>query len=325
MQRSNVGAHHEPFPARVWVIANPTAGGHRRQKRLNAAISFLQSNLPISVVRQTQCRGDAERWARESVANKVALLIGSGGDGTVNEIANGLAGSDVALGILPAGTSNVVACELGIPRDPVEAARGILGGQVERLHLGCAEYSPLANVSPDVNGVTGERATRYFLFAAGLGFDACVCHRVHRKLRRWGRKATFFFDGLCLLTRYRSPRLHVTLDGGAPTVCCELIVSKASSYAGRFCLAPEASLRKPDLDARLFLRPGRWNLLRYAWGIVRSRITIYSDVLCRKAQSIEVAADGVVYLQLDGDTVGRAPVRFTVRRDALSVVVPPTG
>jgi YegS/Rv2252/BmrU family lipid kinase len=328
MADRDAGSHSHLPEGNVWIIANPIAGGWWGRWRREEAIRFLQSRLHVSEVRWTQRRGDAEQWAREAAAGNVGLVICSGGDGTINEIANGLAGSPVALGILPAGTVNVIACELGIPFDPVKATVCILKGKTERLHIGCAEYPPLAGeqTTPDFPSSfilhPSSFHRRYFLFAAGVGFDAAVCRHVNTAFKRWGRKLAYCLDGLRLFLGYRSPQLRVTLDGAAPTACSELIVAKARSYAGRFYIAPEASLRKPDLDACMFLRPGRWNLVRYALGIARGKHTTYSDVLCRKAESIEVTADKPVYLQLDGDAVGTTPVRFTVLRDALSVVVP---
>jgi len=321
MADRETGSRGQSPEGNVWIIANPIAGGWRGRRRREEAIRFLKSRLHISEVRWTQRRGDAEQWAREAAAGNVGLVICSGGDGTINELANGLAGSPVAIGILPAGTVNVIACELGIPFDPVKATVCILKGKTERFHIGCAEYHPLAAepVGPDIPSSFQKRC---FLFAAGLGFDASVCHLVNPAFKRWGHKLAYCIDGLRLFIRYRSPRLRVTLDGAAPTACSELIVAKARSYAGRFHVAPEASLRKPDLDACMFLRPGRWNLVRYALGIARGKHTTYSDVLCRKAQTVEVTADKPVHLQLDGDAVGTTPVRFTLQRDALSIVVP---
>jgi len=328
MAESDSGSHSPWREGNVWIIANPIAGGWWGRRRRGAAIRFLKSRLHVGEVRWTQRRGDAEQWAREAAAGNVGLVICSGGDGTINEIANGLAGSPVALGILPAGTANVIACELGIPFDPVKATVCILKGRTERLHIGCAEYQPLAAepVTPDFPSSfilhPSSFHRRYFLFAAGVGFDAAVCRHVNTAFKHWGHKLAYCIDGLRLFVRYRSPRLHVALDGAAPAACSELIVAKARCYAGRFHVAPDASLRKPDLDACMFLRPGRWNLVRYALGIARGKHTTYSDVLCRKAQSIEVAADNPAYLQLDGDAVGTTPVRLTLLRDALSVVVP---
>jgi YegS/Rv2252/BmrU family lipid kinase len=331
MSGENADIHNGILPGKVWIIANPIAGGVGMRRRLDEAIALLQSRLTVSEIRWTQRRGDAEQWAREAVADNIALVIGSGGDGTVNELANGLIGSQVVLGIFPTGTGNVVASELAVPLDPVQAVKCILDGKIERIHAGHAEYQPFADEQSGPERSSScilhpspfrEPAQRHFLFAAGLGFDAHVCHQITPAMKRWGGRATYVFDGLRLFLRYQSPRLHVTLDGGAPVSCSELIIANGRFYAGRFTIAPDASPCKPDLDACLFLRSGRWNLVRYAWGIARGRHVTYPDVIYRKAQSIEVTADDPVYLHLDGDTVGTAPVRFAVRRDALSVVVP---
>jgi YegS/Rv2252/BmrU family lipid kinase len=337
MCASATDIRHPPAFSNVWIIANPIAGGHTARRHRDRAIALLQSRLAVSQVRWTGRRGDAEQWAREAVAANVSLVIGFGGDGTLNELANSLVGSPAALGILPAGTGNVVASELAIPLDPLKAAQCLLEGKIERIHTGLAEYQPLTGEQ-----LEGEQSSsfivhrssfvppssfpspagRHFLFVAGLGFDATVCHSITPGVKRWGGRATYVFDGLRLFLRYRSARLNVALDGGAPIACSELIVAKGRFYAGRFVIAPDGSPRKPGFDACLFLRPGRWNLVRYAWGIAFGKHLTYSDVLCRKAQSVEVAADRPVFLQLDGDTVGATPVRLSAQRDALSVVVP---
>jgi len=325
--------HSELSSGGIWIIANPIAGGHGARRRLDSAVALLKSRLTIHEIRWTKRRGDAEQWAREAAAHNVALIIGSGGDGTINELANGLAGSEVALGILPAGTANVIACELGIPFDPTAAANCLLNGKIERVNIGRAEYQPLPGTEPvaqrpsasafsSSSFILHPSSFRFFLFAAGLGFDAYVCHRVDLGLKRWGRKAAYIIAGLRLFLRYQSPRLQVALDGGPPVSCSELIVANIRSYGGRFQIAPDASFHKPDLDACLFSRPGRWNLLRYALGIMRGTHVKYPDVIYRKAQSVEVSTDRPVYLQLDGDTVGTAPARFTVHPSALSVVTP---
>ena len=322
---------------KVWIIANPIAGGRRALRHRDRAIALLQSRLPVRQVRWTQHRGDAEHWAREAAAADISLVVGFGGDGTLNELANGLIGSPTVLGILPAGTGNVVASELAIPLDPLQAADSLLTGRVERIHVGLAEYAPLAEELPSQKPSSSfilhpppslPLVRRCFLFAAGLGFDAYVCRHLTTGVKRWGGRATYVFDGLRLFLRYQSPRLRVALDGGEPIACSELIVAKGRFYAGRFTIAPDASPRKPDLDVCAFLSPGRGNLVRYAIGIARGKHVAYPDVLYRKAQAVEVTSeneaspDKPVYLHLDGDTVGAAPVRFAVQRDALSVVVP---
>lgn len=311
----------------VWVIANPIAGGRGGRRRLEQGIDRLKSKLSVREVRWTRQRGDAETWAREAVERHAALLIGGGGDGTLNEIANALTGTEIPLGILPVGTANVVACELNVPLDPVRAARALLDGTIERIHLGCAEYRLFERgrqPTPDnPQPAAGNRtAKRCFLFAAGIGFDASVCHRINPRFKHWGKKAAYVIEGFRLFLTYTSPQLHVTLQGCEPIACHELVISNARSYAGRFWIAPDASMLDDHLDVCLFRRPGRWNLLRYAWGILRGRHPDYPDVEVHKAKSIQVRADNPACLHLDGDTLGTLPVRFSLLPDALSVVVP---
>ncbi len=289
------------------------------RRRLDRALTLLQSRIPLVEIRWTQRRGDAQQWAGQAAAANAALVIGFGGDGTLNEIANGLVGSNTPLGILPAGTGNVLASELDIPRDPLAAAHALLAGRIEYLSIGRAQFSPPASSS---SSQPAPLIPHYFLFSAGIGFDATVCGRITPALKRCFGRGAYIFDGLREYARYRSPRLQVSLDGGVPAPCSELVIANGHYYAGRFVIAPDASPRDANLDVCLFTRPGRWNLLRYALAIIVRRHTRLPDVLCRKVQSLDVTADRAVPLQLDGDTVGTTPARFTVCPQALAVVTP---
>jgi len=305
----------------VWIIANPVAGGRTDKRRLDEAVALLKSRLDVKELRWTGQRGDAERWAKEAASRNVGLVIGAGGDGTANEIANGLAESNTALGILPVGTANVVACEFRIPLDSVEGAKTLLESRFERIHLGYAEFAPLPE-HQERSGSAGERVGRYFLFAAGLGFDAYVCLRINLRLKRLTRKVGYCLDGARIFARYRSRPMRVSLDGGEPMVCSELVACNMRAYAGNYWIAPEASAHDPHLDVCLFLRPGRWNLLRYAWGIFRGKHPSLPDVVCRKTEAVEVSSETPIYIHLDGDTLGTTPVRLAIRPDALSVLIP---
>lgn len=308
------------LPVSVWIIANPMAGGHYGRKRLDEAIRLLQSRLPVEEVRWTKKRGDAGLWAREARERGIGGIFGAGGDGTLNEIANGIACSDVVFGVLPCGTANVIACEIGLPLDPVRSAGRLLAGKVERVHLGRAKFKPVENNSP-ADGSDSE-SDCYFLFAAGIGFDAYVCHKINIPFKNVARKAAYVVDGLRLFLHYKSPRLSVVLDGGEPIACSELIVCNTRAYAGRLFVSPTASLHEPRLDVCLMQRPGRHNLARYAIGIALGQHTKFGDVAIRKAESIEVRAENAAYLQIDGDGVGFTPARFTVERGALSLIIP---
>jgi len=313
-------ARARPRFRNAWLIANPTAGGVYGRRQLDEAIALLRARLPLEQIRWTAKRGDAENWAREAVQQEIDLVVASGGDGTVNEVANGLARSPVVLGILPSGTVNVVAIELDIPLHAVQAAEALLSGKIERLHLGHAEFAALP--APDAASGAGAPIGRHFFFAAGFGFDAYVCFRVNMGLKRLTRKGAYIVKGLQHFVRYRAPRLHVSLDGAPERLCSLAVFANTRAYAGRFWLAPAGSLVKPELDACLFLRPGRWNLLRYALGIMCGRHTKMPDVQCLGMQEARVRSEQPVYLQIDGDPLGTTPARLRIERDALSVLTP---
>jgi diacylglycerol kinase family enzyme len=175
------------------VTARNTVVVHRR----------LSRDHDVEVV-ETNRRGHATRFAHDAARRGVDVVIGFGGDGTLNEVATGIAGTDTALGVLPGGSTNVFARTLGMPNDPVQAveflANGIDAGDFPRIGLG------------QVNG-------RYFCFHTGVGFDAAVVERVERRgsLKRWLGHPLFIWAGLTTwLTGYdrRSPHFRVSGDGG---------------------------------------------------------------------------------------------------------------
>ena len=153
------------------IIANPTSGngGFPLQNRhFDETLTFLRNQGWKAELWYTQSAGDGEQLARKAVKHQVNLVIAAGGDGTINEIIQGLAGSETALGVLPSGTVNVWARELGIPLDDTRARNILVHGQTRRIDLGC------------VNG-------RYFLLMVGIGFDGEVTQAVEGKpLKRLG-------------------------------------------------------------------------------------------------------------------------------------------
>src|SRR5437763_8553367 len=153
------------------IIANPSSGigGFPHQNRhFDGTLAFLRSHGWKAELWYTQAAGDGEELARKAVKQQVNLVIAAGGDGTINEIIQGLAGSETALGVLPGGTVNVWARELGIPLDDTGARNVLVHGQTRRIDLGC------------VNG-------RYFLLMVGIGFDGEVTQAVEGKpLKRLG-------------------------------------------------------------------------------------------------------------------------------------------
>src|ERR1700722_8994970 len=162
------------------LIYNPTSGGrrHRRFLEIEKAVRILKEAGITTEIAATTEAGSAQGIARQAVQQRRGMVIACGGDGTINEIVNGLAGSSVPLALLPAGTANILAKELGIPWDIPHAARLIPGGTVKRIALGMAE---------GMNGNHAEHLPaggRYFLCVAGAGPDGAIVNGVDEGFKK---------------------------------------------------------------------------------------------------------------------------------------------
>lgn len=289
---------------RLLVIHNPTAG-RRRAAFAFAAIAALRSEGCSVDVRETSARGDAERFAR-SAAPDIHAVVAAGGDGTVNEVINGLyaRAHDMrppALGIIPLGTVNVLARELGLPMDAAGIARLLAHGRTLPLYAGI------------VNG-------RRFSLMIGVGFDARVVERVDPRLKRTIGRAAYALGILQELIFYENVRYRVAIDDRAPIDACSVIIAKSRLYAGSFELAPSASVREPALQVCLFEHGGRWSVLRYLLGLVTGRIAQTSGFRIVEASRVTIAAPAGDPVQGDGDTLTTLPLTVSIADGALAVI-----
>jgi YegS/Rv2252/BmrU family lipid kinase len=288
------------------VIFNPTAGRRRRQ-RLRRALARLTALGVTVTVRETTAAGDARAFARDAAG--VDIVVVAGGDGTINEAANGLAGraGAPALAIVPLGTANVLAAELGfVDMSPEAAADAIAGGAVRPAWLGVA------------NG-------RVFCQMAGVGFDAHVVAGIDVGLKRRIGKLAYVVETLRQLIRYR-PRLYAVEIDGVRHVTASAVIANGHFYAGRYTCAPDASIDTPDLKVCLFTRAGRWHVIRYALGLFAGRLHRFADVWIVAGSAIRIAAladDGAVEpVQGDGDVITTLPVEISVASERLDIVRP---
>lgn len=296
-------------PRRLLVIHNPTAG-QRGARRLCAVLEVLEQRFGVeATVRATTGRGDAEAMARTVAPGAFDAVVAAGGDGTVNEVVNGLGassdGAPVPLGIVPLGTANVLAHELGLPSDPEGMGAVLAVGQAQPVHLGVA------------NG-------RCFAMMAGAGFDARVVERVAPRLKRLIGKGAYAVETLVQLADYRGTRYRVTVDGVTEEVA-SVIVAKGRFYAGRFVCAPEARLADPWLHVCLFPETGRWNAIRYIWGVVADRLPRLPDYRVVPARRIVIEAPVGAAVQGDGDIIARLPVEITPSPWVLPVLAGPAS
>ncbi|MDO3378993.1 diacylglycerol/lipid kinase family protein [Geoalkalibacter halelectricus] len=285
----------------IIVIANPTAG-RRGPQRIEQAVTALRRRGACVDLWYTQRRGDGLDLCRQAIERRPDAVVAAGGDGTINEVINGLAGSDIPLGILPLGTANVFAREIGLGKDIADAVETIFAGRTQRVHLGLA-------------------GDRHFLLMAGIGFDAQVVYQLDLGLKRLLGKAAYVLTGVRVLLAPPSQLLEIEADGEILTGY-GVIIGKARHYGGAFQATPLAGLDLPELDLCIFRRRGALPLMRYVSGIARGRHLQLPDVLYRKVTSARVRCASPLPVQADGDLIGRLPMDFSVARDSLTILRP---
>lgn len=295
------------------IVFNPAAGGRRRRQRFLArALAALGLHGLRPVVAETARPGHAAELAREAAHRGVPLVVAAGGDGTVAEVASGLAGSAALLGILPFGTANVLAWELGLPPAPERAARVLLAGRATLLRPGVARFG------------AGEGATqRLFVQMVGAGFDAAVVARLDLGLKRRLGKGAYVVQSARELFRYGFPRFTVSLDDGTQAEVASAIVTKGRLYAGRHLLAPCARPGEPGFRVALFRAGGAARAALYGAALPLDLLPRLPGIEIRRASRVRLHADtAAVPVQADGDAAGALPVEIEDAPGPVRVMLP---
>lgn len=240
----------------------------------------------------------AARAAREGFDRVLAW----GGDGTLNEATRGLTGTETALGVLPGGTVNVFAREVGIPLSIEAAADAFVSGEVRRIPVGIASDRP-------------------FLLMTGVGIDAEVVRRLKAGFKHTLGAAAFWIDGFRMLAAYRLPVLQIRSEG-FEVEGSGLVAGKIRRYGPRYRITPEARLEEPLLHVVVFRGRKRRDYLRYLAGVIAGMHLRFRDIVSFKTDALTVEADTSVPYQIDGEYAGETPIEFGVRDQALSVVLP---
>jgi YegS/Rv2252/BmrU family lipid kinase len=286
---------------RALVIFNPVAGMRRRVK-LNRILALLEGKGCAVTLRETAAKGDAEAIAREADPSAFDVVVAAGGDGTINEIINGLglAHSHLPLALIPLGTANVLAAELGLELSPGAIAETVARGAPARIYLGNA-------------------SGRRFAMMIGVGIDARVVEGLDPRLKRVAGKLAYVWSALDAIARYRPARYQVEIDGERYAAAAA-VIAKGRFYAGRFVLAPRANLGHASLQIVLLERAGRWNLLRYGVALARGRLDRLSDVRVIEAHRASVFGPEGEAVQADGDLAGTLPLIVTVSDRPLAIL-----
>jgi YegS/Rv2252/BmrU family lipid kinase len=297
----------------ICVIFNPTArGGKARRFRQQLEVFGARA-----VFKPTTGPGAATDFARAAVEEGFDTLVAAGGDGTVNEVVNGLAAAPqglqrARLGIIPLGTINVFAKELGLPARPAAAWETILAGRETTIDLPYFEFEPAASKGPP--------ARRYFAQLAGAGLDARAIELVSWPLKQKVGPLAYIVAGF---RAFAGPQPRITVTGGGQSLTGELVLlGNGRFYGGRVPVFHRASLRDGRLDARVFPRVTWGALWRWGWTFLLRRPNTGAATPYLQAERFTLTSEARVPFEAEGDFAGQLPVTVGLLPRALRVIVP---
>ena len=293
------------------VIFNPSAGQRDRRRELQEAMTYLEDRGWQLSLRETHGSGEAATYARQAVTEGYDVVVATGGDGTASEVANGLAGSEVALGMFPIGTTNVWALQMGIPpfwplrqHSLLEAAKVLAEGHTRRVDLG------------RVND-------RYFLLWAGVGLDAKITEEVEPEAKKRLGALAFVIAGIVVAKEFAGTKVQVTIDGcEAKRRAILIVASNAQLYAGIMRLAAQARLDDGLLDVLIFKGHGFPATLRHIFSVLTNRHLRDPQVEYYQTRQVEISAAKPLSVHADDEPFTTTPVKISVVPKALRVVVP---
>lgn len=306
------------------LIYNPVAGRRptgRERDACRAAELLRAAGLKIELAPTTGPQM-AGALASAAVERGADVVFACGGDGTINEVVNGLAGTPAALGILPAGTANIVARELRLPLHPVRAARQFRQWSARRIALGHAQWEDSGIAT---SGVSAPR--RYYISVAGVGFDAHIVYKLSPQLKlRWG-VAGYVLESFRQLLPYPFPEFAACFNGQARQGTFA-VIHRTKLYAGWLHLAPSAGLFKPELALCSFASRSRLRYLLYATMVMARQHMHLHDValdICTEVRCAPVDPGATIRFELDGELAGILPATFKIVPDALTLLAPAAG
>ena len=324
---------------KVALLYNPFAGTRRRLRQTEvgqAARVFREHGVEV-IPAATEGPGSAGKQALAAIAAGADAIICCGGDGTVHEAMQPLvsAHSRTPLGVIPLGTGNGLACEMGMSRHPANAAWELLRFEPRRLPVGRIQWT----------AATGAAESRFFLISAGVGADAEMLYRLPAAQKARHGLCAYYWHALRLFWTHRFLTLEVEfLPAGAEEprheVVAQMLAGRIEHFGGLVSrLTPGASLERNDMQLVLFRTPRRWPILMHAtaavlrrvWNIPGVEVVSATEVLCRPLadqRALPAAWShgklaSRVYAQADGELLGSPPVRLTMVPDALTLLMPP--
>ncbi len=287
---------------RAALLWNPRAGQRRGRRALDRIVTELGASFELEVT-PTDGPEHCRTIARRAIAERYDALFALGGDGTLRVLAGVRAGTPVALGPLPGGTTNVVAGALGLSADPVAAARALARGEVRELDLGrCGDD--------------------HFLMQTSGGLDSAVMARVDPRWKKRLGKLAVAAAGLAAWRRYRFPRFTLEVDG-VVFEATGFVVTNLAEYAGSFEIVPGARADDRQLELLLFTGDRRRAALGFALDLAGGRHLERPDVRVLRVERVRVTAPDPLVLQSDGDPfTAKPPVEIALAPERLRVLAP---
>jgi diacylglycerol kinase (ATP) len=318
------------------LIYNPSGGQVVVRHELDSVVAFLHRHGWSVTLRETGAPLEATRLARDAADRGVRVVIAAGGDGTISEVANGLVNTDVTLGVLPVGTTNSWALQMGIPAlNPM-----LPGRQVTRMIASMEERiaRPLpANYYRKVlldagrvllEGRTivvdlGEISGRYFLMWAGIGFDAAVVRSVSLKDKKRLGSWAYVFPTIEGARQYSDTEVRLNLDGKVVNVSTPLIViSNIQLYGGTVEISSNARVNDGRLDVCIFKGGGFFTFVNQAMKVLTHRHLRDPKIEHHQCREVVVQSAHPLQVQIDGEPFGTTPVAIRAIPSSLKVIVP---
>jgi YegS/Rv2252/BmrU family lipid kinase len=309
---------------RVALIYNPASGQHSNGRRaaIDKALAVLRNAGVEAEALETIAPGSAGILANEAASRGCDTIIACGGDGTVHEVLQSLVGTQIALGVVPLGTANALAANLGLQTTPAKAVRKLLAALPVRISVGQITYRDAA----------GATRSRYFTVAAGVGADALFISRLDPALKRRFGYIIYVIEGFRVWARHSFPlfeAVFVEHDGSRPRVeeVSELLAVRIRNFGGLLNnFIPGASLHQDDLRLVAFKTRSRLSYFRFLIAAIFGRVRASEEVEVLDAVSVECrprnGSTKRILAEADGESLGGLPVRLEIVPDAVTLLIP---
>jgi diacylglycerol kinase (ATP) len=307
------------------LIYNPASGQYsaRRSAGIQNALDVLRSAGVETDEFETGAPGSGVNSAKQAIDAGCDTIIACGGDGTVHEIVQSLVGTGVALGVVPLGTANALASDLGLIGSPEKATRVLLNSTPHRVPVGRIHFKDS----------DGNADSRYFIVAAGVGADALLMSRMDAGLKRRLGYVLYLMEAFRIWATDPFPLFQAAFtknghDSARVAEVSQLLAVRVRSFGGVLReLAPGAALNNGNLDLLAFKTRNRLRYLSFLLAVIAGRHTFLRDIELWKATSVECRASNgskkPILVEADGEVLGSLPVRLEVVPDALTLLVPP--